>query len=123
MDLSMPGNVFSAIAEISQAKPDVRVVVFTAFSSVDSALRALDAGALGFVLKGTTLTEFFEAIEAVRNGQLFITKQYASQVLSGLRNRTKQDEIDKAAKLSIREKQILEHLLLARTNREIADTC
>lgn len=117
----MPGNVFAAIAEISRGQSNVKTIVFTAFSSVDSALRALDAGAMGFVLKGSTLTETFEAIEAVRHGELFITKQYASQVLSGLRNRARQDEINKAIKLSVREKQILEQLMHGRTNREIAD--
>lgn len=122
MDLSMPGNVFGAITEISRGQFGIKIIVFTAFSSVDSALRALDAGAMGFVLKGSTLAEMYEAIEAVRRGELFITKQYASQVLSGLRNRARQDEIDKAIKLSVREKQILEHLMHARTNREIADS-
>jgi len=122
LDLSMPGNVFGAIAEISRSQPNVKTVVFTAFSSVDSALRALDAGAMGFVLKGSTLTEMFEATEAVRHGELFITKQYASQVMGGLRNRARQDEINRAIKLSVREKQILEHLMHGRTNREIADS-
>jgi len=82
----------------------------------------LDAGAMGFVLKGSTLTEMFEATEAVRHGELFITKQYASQVMGGLRNRARQDEINRAIKLSVREKQILEHLMHGRTNREIADS-
>jgi DNA-binding NarL/FixJ family response regulator len=121
MDLSMPGNVFAAITDISRSHGTTKTVVFTAFSSVDSALRALDAGAVGFVLKGSTMAELFEAIDAVRRGELFITRQYASQVLSGLRNRARQDEINKAIKLSVREKQILEHLMHARTNREIAD--
>jgi DNA-binding NarL/FixJ family response regulator len=122
MDLSMPGNVFGAITEISRTSPAVKIIVFTAFSSVDSALRALDAGAMGFVLKGSVLGELFEAIASVRRDQLFITQQYASQVMSGLRNRARREELAKEVRLSVREKQIMGHLMQARTNREIADT-
>lgn len=122
MDLSMPGNVFEAIAEIAQKHTSVKVIVFTAFSSVDSALRALDAGAMGFVLKGSTLAELHEAIESVLHGELYITRQYASQVMSGLRNRAHRDELVKAIKLSVREQQIIKHLMHARTNREIAES-
>ncbi|RZJ83912.1 MAG: response regulator transcription factor [Massilia sp.] len=121
MDLSMPGNVFEAIAEIAQKHSSVKVIVFTAFSSVDSALRALDAGAMGFVLKGSTLADLHEAITVVMRGELYITQQYASQVMSGLRNRARRDELVKAIKLSVREQQIIQHLMHARTNREIAE--
>lgn len=122
MDLSMPGNVFEAIAEIAQKCTSVKVIVFTAFSSVDSALRALDAGAMGFVLKGSTLAELHDAIDVVLRGELYITQQYASQVMSGLRNRARRDELVKAIKLSVREQQIIGHLMHARTNREIAQS-
>jgi DNA-binding NarL/FixJ family response regulator len=122
MDLSMPGNVFDAIAEIAQKYTAVKVIVFTAFSSVDSALRALDAGAMGFVLKGSTLADLHDAIDVVSRGELYITQQYASQVMSGLRNRARRDELVKAIKLSVREEQIIKHLMHARTNREIAES-
>jgi two-component system, NarL family, nitrate/nitrite response regulator NarL len=121
MDLSMPGNVFEAIAEIAQKYTSVKVIVFTAFSSVDSALRALDAGAMGFVLKGSTFAELHEAINVVARGELYITQQYASQVMSGLRNRARRDELVKSVKLSVREQQIIQQLMHARTNREIAE--
>lgn len=121
MDLSMPGNVFGTISEISRERPDTRIVVFTAFSSVDFALRALEAGATGFVLKGSTFGELFEGIEAVLRGEMFITHQYASQVMAGLRNRSKREELKAAVKLTVREKQIIGFLMQARTNREIAE--
>lgn len=122
MDLSMPGRVYEAIATISRLHPKIKVLVFTAFSSADAALQALDAGATGFVLKGSTFDELFEAIHAVLRGELYITREYASQVLNGLRNRSNQTDPARAVKLSVRELQILEQLLHARTNREIALT-
>ncbi len=120
-DLSMPGNVFGAISEISSKYQDTRVVVFTAFSSVDSVLKALDAGATGFVLKGGRIEEVIEAVDAVMRGEMYITKQYAGQVLGGLRNREARNRLNNAIRLSVREKQIIGHLMHARTNREIAD--
>jgi DNA-binding NarL/FixJ family response regulator len=119
-DLSMPGNVFGAIAEIVKTWPQTRVVVFTAFSSVDSVLKALDAGATGFVLKGGRIEEVIEAVEAVMRGELYITKQYAGQVLGGLRHKETRERLNNAVRLSVREKQIIGHLMKARTNREIA---
>eukprot|EP00873_Tetraselmis_striata_P031943 jgi/Tetstr1/452207/TSEL_039243.t1 len=122
LDLSMPGDVFATITEIACTYPETRIVVFTAFSSVDSALRALDAGAMGFVLKGSTYDELFEAVAAVLRDEMFVTRQYATQVLSGLQKRKRAEEIRNAIKLSVREKQIVAQLMHARTNREIAMT-
>jgi DNA-binding NarL/FixJ family response regulator len=120
MDLSMPGDVFRTIGEIAARMPNTKVIVFTAYCSIDSALKALDAGATGFVLKGSPCAELFEAIDVVMSGQMFITRQYASQVMNGLRDRSRRQALSEAIKLSVREKQIVGHLLQARTNREIA---
>lgn len=120
MDLSMPGDVFRTISAIASTYPRTKVIVFTAYCSVDSALKALDAGATGFVLKGSPCAELFEAIDMVQVGQMFITRQYASQVMNGLRDRSRRQALTEAIKLSVREKQIVGHLLQARTNREIA---
>lgn len=120
VDLSMPGDVFTAITQIVQTTA-TRVVVFTAYSSLDSALRALDSGALGFVLKGAKFDEVLKAIEAAQHNELYITQQYASQVMLALRARGR-PEVNTSLRLNIREKQIVGQLLHAKTNREIATT-
>ena len=120
MDLSMPGEVFQVIGDIARNFKNTKVMVCTAFSGVDSAMRALDAGANGFVLKTSPVAELFTAVESVRRGELFITTQYASQVLSGLRNRAQREAFNQAVRLNVREKQILGYLRQAETNREIA---
>ena len=122
VDLSMPGDVFGTIADITHNHISTRIIVFTAFASVDSALRAIEAGAMGFVLKGSTCDELFEAVSTVMRGEMFITRQFASQVLSGLHQRERTEELRQAVRLSMREKQIVAHLMHARTNREIADS-
>ncbi|MCP8883731.1 response regulator transcription factor [Devosia sp. XJ19-1] len=120
MDLSMPGDVFRTIAQIVATAPNTKVIVFTAFCSIESALKALDAGATGFALKGSPSSELIEAIDTVMAGQLFVTRQYASQVMNGLRERARRQALAEAVKLNVREKQIIGHLMQARTNREIA---
>jgi DNA-binding NarL/FixJ family response regulator len=52
LDLSMPGDVFVAIEEITTRAPETKLVVFTAYANVDLALRAFFAGAAAFVIKG-----------------------------------------------------------------------
>lgn len=121
-DLSMPGNVFGAISKISRLYPETHAIVFTAFSSTESVLKALEAGATGFVLKGGRVEEIMEAVSAVMRGEMFITKQYAGQVLGGLRDREARARLDSAIKLSVREKQIIALLMQAQTNREIAES-
>lgn len=120
MDLSMPGDVFSAIGEIAENHSGTKVIVFTAFSSADSALRALDAGATGFVLKGGRVEEVLEAVDVVLRDEMYITKQYAGQVMSGLRHKARRNELARSVRLSVREKQVVGHLMTGQTNREIA---
>jgi len=121
IDLSMPGDVFGAISEIVRCWPGTSIIIFTAFSSVDSAMRALDAGASGFVLKGSVKSELLAAAEAVLGGKLYITPEYASEVMTGLRNKAKRERVAQAIRLNVREQQIVGQLLKAKTNREIAD--
>ena len=119
MDLSMPGDVFASIAHIAASAPNTRIVIFTAYSSIDAALRALDAGATGFVLKDSECEELFDAVSAVQSGEMYITKQYALQVMNGLREKGLQART-RDIHLTPREQQIMGMLANARTNREIA---
>lgn len=120
LDLSMPGDVFAAIHTIVERAKNTKVIVFTAFSSVDSAMRALDAGATGFLLKGATFPELVEAVETVSRDELFITKHYAKEIMNGMRNRMQREATNRALRLNVREEQILACVRQARTNKEIA---
>jgi DNA-binding NarL/FixJ family response regulator len=119
LDLSMPGDVFGAIEEMSNEMTDLRLVVFTAFASVDLGLRAFDAGAHGFVLKGGPVDDIYDAIAAVRRGELFVSPAYSQQIISGFHTR-RQREADTSVKLSTRERQLVDCLLEGKTNKEIA---
>jgi two-component system, NarL family, nitrate/nitrite response regulator NarL len=119
LDLSMPGDVFAAIAEMARTAPQLKVVVFTAFSNVDMALKAMDAGAHAFVLKGSPTNDLFDAIDAVRRGEIYVSPEFSHQLLNGLKNRTRQLS-SSAVNLTARERQLVRGLLQARSNFEIA---
>lgn len=118
LDLSMPGDVYGAITDMTQRAPPIHVIIFSAFANVDMALRALDAGAQGFVLKGRPSTELFTAIEAVRQGELFVSPDFAPKLEAGARNRPRPDV--SFERLSARELQIVDGLMQGKSNKEIA---
>lgn len=118
LDLSMPGDVFAAIRSIVENSPRTRVLIFTAYADVDLALRALDAGAHGFVLKGRPSEELFDAIDTVSKGGLYISPDFSPKLLSGLRNRSRRE--NGATRLSPREQQLVDCLFEGMSNKEIA---
>jgi DNA-binding NarL/FixJ family response regulator len=122
LDLSMPGDVFAAIQTISTRWPGVKVVIFTAFANAEMALRALDAGAHAFVLKGRPSEDLYSAIDAVLAGELFVSPDFSQKLMASIRNRSRREEQSKSAKLSTREAQIVECLFEAKSNKEIART-
>lgn len=120
VDLSMPGNVFAAIAEIVGKGEGTKVLAFTAMTGIEYAVQALDAGASGYILKGSTADELMQGIRAVHRGETFITPSFANKVIVALRSATARKAAAQAIKLSIREEQIVRLLLRGRTNKEIA---
>jgi two-component system nitrate/nitrite response regulator NarL len=120
MDLNMPGDAFAAIAQISRAFT-TKIIAFTASTGIDCAVRALDAGASGYVLKGSTADELMAAIELVIRGETFINQGLATKVIQALRTAAVRPVQPESLKLSAREQQIVQLLLRGLTNRAIAD--
>jgi len=121
MDLNMAGNAFEAIGKISRKNETTKIVVLTASTGVDSAVRSLDAGAHGYVLKGGSADELVHAIRSVLDGQTYISQEFAGKVIAALRNESVRKAAAQAIKLSIREEQIVRLLLRGKTNKEIAN--
>lgn len=121
VDLSMPGNVFEAIKKITTEQPDLKIIAFTASVGIDQAVQALEAGASGFVIKGSTACELVDAIHAVMHGETFITQSFATKVITALRNASLRKMAAQAIRLSVREDQIVKLLLRGKTNKEIAN--
>jgi two-component system nitrate/nitrite response regulator NarL len=122
VDLSLPGNVYEAIALGLRISPATKFVAYTASTTVDTAIRALDAGAKGYVLKGSTADELLTALQSALNDETYISQAFASRVINALRDAGLRRAAAEAVRLSIRENQIVRLLLRGKTNREIAVT-
>ncbi len=116
MDLNMSGNVVGAISEISSAKErNIKVLAFTAITGVDYAIAALDKGASGYVLKGSSIKELKDAIHVVHGGDTFISPSFASKVIAGLQSASLRRLARTNCRFSVREEQVLRLLLKGQT--------
>ena len=120
VDINMPGNVLTAIAKATTMGLPTRFLAFTASESVDTAIAVLEAGALGFLLKGASLDELSEAIRRIHNGETYIAPAFASRVVTALRRAHHQQSVPRI-RFSPREEEVLRLLLRGGTNKEIAD--
>lgn len=118
-DVTMPVlNGIEALEELKKTDPGVRVVFLTMHRDAAYARRALEAGAVGFVLKHCAIEELVLAVRNAANGHTFITPLLAREVLQGL----KQDHAsvqDPVAMLTLRQREILRLLADGLTAKEI----
>src|SRR5689334_20828210 len=112
MDLQMPiMNGTEAIAAIRADFPDARIVVLTTYSGDVQAVRALKAGASGYILKNMVRKELAETIRSVHAGRKRIPPEVAVEVA--------QHQADDA--LTGREIEILREVAAGKANKIIAD--
>ncbi|MFC5068708.1 LuxR C-terminal-related transcriptional regulator [Flaviflagellibacter deserti] len=119
-ELSFAGETRAAIQELQRLAQTAKILVCTSVTDIDVAVKALDAGARGYVLKGSSVPELLAAIEAVGRGDTFINQCFAAKVIAALRQAAMLKTAAEKDKLSLREQQIVQQLLRGRTNREIA---
>ncbi|MCG3207568.1 MAG: Response regulator protein VraR [Anaerolineae bacterium] len=82
MDLEMPRkNGLEAIQEIRQANPQTKILILTSFTEDRKIFAALDAGALGCLLKDSSPQELIRAIRDVYHGQLALHPAIARKML------------------------------------------
>ncbi len=114
MDLRMPEmDGVEAIRQIKQNHPDVHVLVLTTYDSDADILRAVEAGATGYLLKDTPRDDLFRAIRAAARGESVLAPVVATRLMT--RVRTPGDEL-----LSNREVEVLRIAARGASNKEIA---
>jgi len=116
-DISMPKlNGLEAVRQIKKAGIESRVIFLTMHPDVTYAASALEAGALGYVLKHSAHSELLRAVEKVLLGRRFITEKIAEQ-LENVPD-TRRDPI---RKLTGRQREVLQLLAEGKSAREVAD--
>ena len=82
MDIRMPGmGGLEATRKIARGMADIKVVILTAYLEETFAQRLLDAGASGFISKGTEMDEMVRAIRVIDRGQRYISPEIAQRLV------------------------------------------
>lgn len=120
-DITMPQlNGIDALAALKRDNPEVRVVLLTMHQDVAYARRALEAGAVGYVLKHAAPAELITAIHAALSGKTYITPALAGELFQAIQQGPPAVR-DPAAKLTPRQREILQLLAEGRSAKEIAE--
>ena len=126
MDIRMPKLDGLAATELLRARPNPpEVIVLTTFHADDYVLRALRAGASGFLLKDTRPTEILHAISRVAAGEPMLSPAVTRQLIAHVgttgtdgRQRHARTSLDR---LSVREREVAVAVGRGRSNAEIGD--
>ncbi len=122
LDIAMPNlNGIEAAQRISAATPRTAVVILSMHSDEAYVLRALKAGAKGYLLKDSAEADLIDAIRAVGDGKAFfspeISKVLVEDYVREIRRRGVEDSYEL---LTPREREILQLLAEGKSNKDIA---
>lgn len=114
MDLRMPEvDGIAATQGIMRERPDAKVLVLTTYETDADILRAVEVGAVGFLLKDTHENQLFGAIRDAARGDSPLTPSVAARLMERLRNNSD-------STLSSREVEILRLVAQGTNNKDIA---
>jgi DNA-binding NarL/FixJ family response regulator len=115
LDLQMPDvDGIEVTRRVTADSPATHVIVFTSFSDRDGIVRALDAGAVGYLLKDAEPEEIHAAIRAASRGEAPITPRAAAALLAHRRERPGSVDLTK------REREVLVLVVEGLANKQIA---
>ncbi len=125
MDVRMPDlDGIAATRELSQAVPDVRVLILTTFEQDDYIFGALRAGASGFLLKRTRPEELIAAVHTIAAGDALLSPSVTRRVIERMAQQPTPEMADQARldELTPREREVLGLIARGLSNREIANS-
>jgi len=122
LDVAMPNlNGIEAARQITAASPDIAVVMLSMHSDESYVLRALNAGARGYLLKDSPEEDLIAAIKAVSEGKAFFSPAISRVLVDDyVRQMRKRGLEDSYELLTAREREVLQLLAEGRSNKEIA---
>src|ERR1700753_1424895 len=121
MDISMPGlNGLKATEKLKEVCPQVKVLTLSRHTDDGYVQELLRAGASGYVLKQSASGELIHAIRAVAAGGKYLDPKLAARVMENYSRRLGALRGEPRGSLSDRESEVLRHIALGYSNKEIA---
>jgi DNA-binding NarL/FixJ family response regulator len=119
VDISMPGiDGLEVVSRLKGSHPELPVLILTMHEEAQYIVRAIEAGAMGYLTKQSAPEQLVKAIRRVMSGHRYLTDEAAEMLaLRIARGTHKQTPLES---LSMRELQVLRRLAMGYTNREIA---
>ena len=123
IDIGMPKlNGIDATESIVKNNPEVAVIVLSMHNEKNYVCGALQAGAMGYLLKDSLVDELNMAIQTVYYGQFYLSPKIAHFVVSGFLDKTAVGNAHRpASKLTTREREVLQQLAEGGKNAEIGE--
>ncbi len=119
LDITMPHESGVEIArQLRAASPDTHVLILSMHSDPEYVRQALEAGALGYVVKDAAGRVLVEAVRAVHGGRRFLSDSVSREALQRYQPSSAED--DPLARLSARERQVLQLVVEGASNAAIA---
>ena len=119
MDINMPGlNGIDATRRICERRPDARIVMLSMHGSAEHVYRALQAGALGYLLKESAGNEVVTAVRAVHGGRRYLSEKIAATAIDDFISQRRSES--PLESLSAREREILGAVVDGHSNAETA---
>lgn len=120
MDIRLPGEGgIEATEQVTRHVPNCKVVMLTSFADDELVVRAIRAGAVGYVLKQVGNEELLRAIRAAARGEALLDPSTTARLLARVREAERKAEEDAFRDLTDREMDVLIHLAKGKTNAEI----
>jgi DNA-binding NarL/FixJ family response regulator len=112
-------NLFDTMAGLKASRPDLKIIVTGSGADDETILKALAAGAMGYVDEAAAPLEFVQAIRMVNQGSVWAPRRVLSTFIE--RVTTSPGRIFPAGRVSFtdREKEVLELLVVGRSNKEV----
>lgn len=124
LDLGMPDlSGVEAIRLYREARPETAIVIFSAHTEEKFVYQSLQAGAMAYVIKGSSPEELKQAIRLVKKGEFWISPRFSHSIVQNYLRSLEQEDPQRSAfeSLSDREKQVFQLMVNGCDTDEIGD--
>ena len=123
IDITMPNlNGIEATRQIKKLNPEIKVLVLTVHINEEYIYQVLQAGASGYLLKESAVSDLISAINAVKKGDIFLSPSISKMIVKDYvkHGEGASGDFDSINLLTGREREILQLIAEGRTNKQVA---